>query len=238
MDILYPTKDRLAANGRELRWSLRSLCKHYPDHGQVILAGSKPDWCTGVRWVYATDDTPHHFINQCSKMLKALPFIKKPFFAMSDDVMFLSEPDERWRWCNTLKEHVDSLSENRAESDWYLTASRALLGGGWSMPNKLLNYSTHTPFRMTSPFAEEVFKTSIKSPTGYEPMTMYGNLFSGTNHSYKGRDVKVKTLNQLDGSLILKDRYLSSGGAVEKDPRYQAFLLELFPEPCKYEKHA
>ena len=236
MDILYPTKDRLAANGRELRWSLRSLCKHYPEHGQVILAGSKPDWCTGVRWVYATDDTPHHFINQCSKMLKALPFIKGPFFAMSDDVMFLRAPDFNWRVCNTLEEHVASLQATRPWNDWYRIASENLLHQSRLNGVQALNYSTHTPFMMDTFHAKAVFEISMTYPTGAEPMTLYGNGFSDNNLVYRSDDVKVKSYDQLVERLPLTDRYLSSGAAAENDPRYQAFLQELFPEPCKYEK--
>lgn len=92
MDVVYFV--RPGDRNEELRYSLRTLCEHYP-HERVVIAGYKPSWVTGVKYIHVP--AVRGMLQKYPNVLRAIRAvcnhadITDSFVIMNDDFFFLRD---------------------------------------------------------------------------------------------------------------------------------------------------
>ena len=132
IDVVYPLGTGSRWNDNELRYSLRSLEKNFPDLGRVWIVGHRPAWLTGVVHV-AMDDVHRHNkdANLIDKILAACRAgVSERFVRMSDDQVFLRPV----RFADMKPLHYGDITSKSdwPAGGWWRRLVPAAGAGGWS----------------------------------------------------------------------------------------------------------
>ncbi len=232
-DIVYPYKHEPGADNA-LRFSLRSLSKHYPLRRHVYVVGPQlPEWCTNVFHVRTVQnhsskylDTHHKWETICKR-----EDVTDDFLAMNDDFYFMKS-------CRKAPHYHGG--------DYFEWCRNEQWGGRYlkivERTKKVLNegakaYSIHVPML----FNREKW---LHMATAYDiqrqslsPRNVYGNLYRAEHgEGKKLDDVKVSSMGAL--LVLMEDNppFLSSADKLESDPSFIQWMEHRFREKSEYEK--
>ena len=167
MDILYvvgtlPKKNSLWRNN-ELRFSLRSVERFFPNHGKIYIAGKIPQPITNVTFVNAEDKFHDTFFidaqkNTNLKLQKAIeiPELSEEFVLFNDD-FFLLQP---------LKDDTQPHMGYMIEVEKQHAAKKGTFYTAWRQTRLLitkqcrtkpLNFELHAPMVLTKTGMTHIF---------------------------------------------------------------------------------
>lgn len=239
IDVVYPiaggTQGRKSIGSRwdnnELRYSLRSLEKNFPNLGRVFIVGYKPEWLTGVTHIPAEDI--HHKnkdANLIDKVLLACNAdVSETFVRLSDDQCLLRP------WGGGEAYHAGSADVNRKGRWWRRMARTCDHLKAMGLPTHY--YETHSP----QPVNREEFKlvmgaVDYQTPPGMNINTLYFNSVDIPRHSIKGK--KASFHNPATIEAIRKGsegRVFFGYSEAGTTDVLKGFLEEQFPTPSRFE---
>jgi len=239
IDVVYPLSDKSRWSNNELRYSLRSLEKNFPDLGRVFVVGCKPAWLTGVVHIAMEDVHKHNKdANLIDKVLTACQSgLSDQFVFMSDDQIFLTptrfsdmkplhygdlktKPDSFWgggSWKNRLKATRDTLDANSLST---------------------LNYESHcpTPYDRLR-FVEAAGRFPYRDGNGFTINTLICNTASVVGEPVGAKKATYESAEK-DADKIRRSfkgkQYLgySDDGLTDA---FKSVLQEAFPTPSRFE---
>lgn len=232
-DVVYICKQ--SDNNEELRYSLRSVAKHFP-HRQVVIAGYKPKWVKNV--VYIRN---HQYSNKYGNARENIKLACKDFgvspdFHLFNDDFFVLKPLEvlpQWHR-GSLGQMVKTFEREVGKSKYHggMVLTLATLEKlGIAKGSK--SYSLHIPMRLNKQKwleMHEQLKLGDQRMGGIHIRTLYGNIYKlgGTRR----KDVKIqdfeKTIPAGADFISTSDASFATGPVGEQ-------LRSLFPEKCVYE---
>lgn len=239
VDVVYPLGNGSKWNDGELRYSLRSLEKNFPDLGRVFIVGHKPSWLVGVEHIPMADVHKHNKdANIIDKVLAACRNgLSDKFLFMSDDQILLQPTafaDMRPYHYGDLRHKKESFWGNKWKQR--LRATKDVLE---KAGHTTLHYDSHVP----TPYGREAFiKAVTKFPYrdggGFTINTLACNA-AGGNDGHPMGDLK-KTLESPveDADQIRRDlegkTFLGYNDAGLTDG-LKAVLAEMFGARSRYE---
>jgi hypothetical protein len=220
-------------NGKneELRYSLRSIEKFYPD-ATVWVVGGKPDWYIGN--YIKSEQNSNRFSNVKNSLALACKNIKIPndIVVMNDDFIFVREIDDiKHYYGGTLRDKVLQYRKHKA-SPAYVTQLVDLYRFLKHRGKTMLDFELHVPMPVQKDLLIQVLGDEVMWRSNY------GNRFVSEDTLEQIEDVKVYE----EGNLQFKSydyaskRYpFLSTQDTSFDTVYNNLLKDLFPEPSKYE---
>lgn len=227
-DIVYPVGNGSTWNDDELRYSLRSLCKYYPNHGTVIIVGHKPKWLHGVYHIKAQDvpGIQNKEANIMRKLLLASDAF--PEFIMFNDDHFLTKPLRKLPYYYSMS--LQESSDKRPHDHYWHSLNNTIkvLGGG-------LNFDVHTPILYKSQkFKEAMSKYDWDIPFGYVIKSLYSNTVKVKGEQMD--DLKInRRLNCFQLEKEIGDRPFFSIGDKAISPDLKIYMEYLYREKSPYE---
>jgi len=229
LDLVYVCRK---GENEELKYSLRSIEKHFPGHNVVVI-GHKPSWYSGD--FIPVDDIGNKFANISNCLVHACntPAISSNFIFMNDD-FFLLKPISRMPKLHggSLPEKIDAYRALVGTSNSYIgllsKTNTKLISKGIQRP---IDYDIHVPMQFNKK------KLLSVMTAGCLPRSMYGNLFNVGGKSmadvkrYNPRSRLSKRSPALDDQSLV---FISSDDQSFETVRNE-ILLDMFPEPSKYE---
>lgn len=235
MDIVYPY--RLFDNGKELRYSLRSL-KNIP-HDKVWIVGEKPDWIRNVNYI-PLPQRRNKWANARSNIIAACenPDVSDDFYLFNDDFYVMQEMDEipyyhRGSIDDAIKQYrTRGLNSNYVAG---LIETAAILKYA-EIPEPHYAYNLHLPMKINKhqlleciDYIRKVKPRTV--PQCFHLRSWYGNFWQvgGT----KMRDVKM---SRTTSKFPSDRRFLSTSNSNfnARGPAYKT-VTKAFPEASVYE---
>lgn len=176
MDIIYPYKlDGL--NGRELKYSLRSIAKNVP-HRNVILIGEAPSRINKdtVRVIPFEDNLDTKYLNVRWKLMRIFhdDTISKNFIWMNDDMLVMQPitdiPPYSW-W--TLAFHAEKVNKRSWPSPYYEILKKT----DKLCHNEGFSYEVHVPFIFNKDKLMSLFDEYENELEGCAIRSVYWNKF-------------------------------------------------------------
>jgi hypothetical protein len=234
-DIVIPLGDGSTAEDNELRFALRSVSKHYPNHGSVYIIGRKPAWVRNVCHIKATDapGMQHKERNIMNKILLACKGdVTREFLFMNDD-HFIARPLQSvpYLYQQSLKESIDS----RSSHDHYYYSLGNTLNALRGRNVKTLNYDIHTPIiydKKEFPRVMGWYNWDIAY--GYVIKSLYAN--SVRIQGEQQTDLKInERLNCFQLEKRINGRQFFSIGDRAIGPDLFIYLNYLYPNKSEFE---
>jgi uncharacterized HAD superfamily protein/hypoxanthine phosphoribosyltransferase len=240
VDVVYPLGTGSKWQDNELRYSLRSLEKFFPNLGRVFIVGHKPAWLTGVIHIpFADSFRKNKDANLISKVLAACEHpagLTAKFLRLSDDQLFL----KMVRFEEMAPLHLGNLV-GRNEKFW---------SGGWKRKLRTtrdhlqangfgaIHFDAHAP----APYDRESFvRVMAEHPWRETPMTI-GTLYFNAARipGRKNKGQKATLEHSLNDTEAIRARLADASFFGYSDagltPALKSFLAESFPEPSKFEE--
>ena len=240
MDVVYPIsggkhgRKKLGSkwDNNELRYSLRSLERYFPNMARVFIVGHKPDWLTNVIHLPAEDrHRKNKDANIIDKVLLACRSGVSPTFLRLSDDQCLLQP-----WDGLVAYHFGHAPD-RGGGKWWRRMRRTceyLRSRG----RPTWFYDTHAP----APVDRETFlrvatEADYQTPPGLCINTLYFNSIEiprehiGSRKAAFHRPTALRWLREKAvGKVFLG---YSEGGT---NDAMKQFLQEQFPTPSRFEK--
>lgn len=218
MNFVYICRD---GDNEELRYSIRSVIKHFPE-ANILLVGGKPNWYSGPFIKLSDQENKFESIVNCYKKICKLDSIDD-FILMNDDFFILKRPESfEHLYDGTLAKKIQRHTNRYGLSKYSRILSHAnttLKKMGIESP---LNYDIHTPMLFNKEMLSEILDLSLA------PRSLYGNIFGVGGKNIE--DVKVyKYSDNVDMNTI----YLSTEDNSFK--RVSERLSEMFDKKTNYE---
>lgn len=125
VDIVYIVKER--SRNEELRYSLRSVAKHFP-HRNVVIAGHLPSFVRGVVHI-PTEQRQNKYGNAKGNINAAClsPLVSEDFYLFNDD-FFVMRPADDYPQYNrgNLETVLRRFGERISEGPYYKSMERTL----------------------------------------------------------------------------------------------------------------
>lgn len=212
----------------EFRFSLRSAEKNI-SFRSLFVVGSKPDWLTNVNY---TENHPEGCkasrIMQNIKLICENPDVSEKFIFMNDDYFLLRPFDFKYWHKGTLRDRMEVLKTG----DYYrhlLATEMALKKRGFST----LQFDLHYPIIYEKKKLLEVIEMyDWNIPDGYTMKSLYCNTL-GIDGEYKE---DCKAYKNENWSLWTSGKEMFSTSDTNFNKECKNFLLNLYPEPSKFEK--
>ncbi|NCU40990.1 glycosyltransferase family 2 protein, partial [Candidatus Saccharibacteria bacterium] len=202
-------------NGKELRYSIRSLKNLKNWNGEIFVTGDSERWFKDITYIKAKARNSNPYMDAEAKILTALndPRLPDDFILMNDDIYITKPLDITYLHQNELERTGGGYHNNQKE-----VTKKWLLDNGYTA----LNYDLHTPMLMNKQKRLHVNSLIRNTMAGVslKPRSVYGNVFNVGGEYYQ--DAKTKTA-ELPKAPIISTQF------------YTAELQELFPETSKYE---
>ena len=232
MDFVYFVRH---GENEELRYSIRSVIKHFPD-ANIWVLGNKPDWYTGNFVPVRNVGEKFTNIANCCYEAAKHPEISDPFVWMNDD-FFIVKPLESILPLHRgpLKERSDRYAQGISTSYYNKLLHNTyhkLLKHGIEEP---LDYDVHMPLVMDKEKTLEALKMARIGQV--LPRSIYGNIAQiegsrvGDVKVYASSAFAFKTYDYNAGD----SPYLSTEDQ-SFDQVYEDVLKDMFPDPSVYEK--
>lgn len=178
--VVYPYKEN-AAQGDELKHSLRSLCKNFKEDFEVVIVGSKPKWINDkVRVIEGAFDNTSQPAQNVAKKINALledPKIPASFVWMNDDIYFMNEVTiNDIRQLKHLGEYNKLKNFAQKSNPYHINGVRTF---DWlkEQGKRCFMYSTHTPFWYSKAKWKTLFKLLPLMEKPYLLTNLYHNYF-------------------------------------------------------------
>lgn len=232
MDIIYPV--RPGEVNEELRFSLRTLDTHYPDHGTIWIVGYRPSWLTGVEVIPGGNPTTNSRRNVYQNILTACrhPDVSTEAVVFNDD-FFLTEPIDSFpvAYRSTLREHMHLPRLRTNPRSWWReslsTTMVCLQALGYPDP---LSYELHVPFPVNTGLMAETLERFNEITPDNPPQwrSLYGNLH-------------VTDPVQMADSKVFRNTPIRRPFHSTTDLSWKHFrggFAARFPDPSRYERLA
>lgn len=237
MDIVYTFRQDLQALNTQLKYSLRSVEKHFTGIGQVFVIGADP-YLTNVTHIQFEDKfSPAR--NIWLKLLRAAhhPDISEDFLYMADDHFILQDCETR-RFPYYVNGNLKDLAPTQRNGYKTIVDNtiKTLVSKGW----RTLNFNVHAPIRYN--------KTKLRMlatlypdlpPLGVVTKSLYMNTFE---HDFRFttfeplKDCKIRSNIPLEEMRKkIEGRPVFSTGKESDSPNITALLKELYPNKSDYE---
>lgn len=168
----------------ELRYSLRSVDKFYPD-ATVWVIGGKPDWYIGNFIEVKQSGDPFKNVRAALAVLMSREDIEDKVIIMNDDFFFLERVDDiRVYSSGTLREKIDFNRENRITSS-YIRKLHDLNRHCRKYRNPPLDFDLHVPMPINKANLTEIVQDNVMWRSNY------GNRFVKDSDIVFMQDVKV-----------------------------------------------
>lgn len=218
-------------DNEELRYSLRSIDKFYPN-ATVWIIGGKPDWYRGN--FIEVSQSFNKYENVRSALIKVCEndLIPNEIVVMNDDFFFVKHVDKIPNYISgSLRSRIiDNLSNN--VSSIYIKKLNQLHNHCKQYKRLPLDFDLHVPMRVYKDKLSTIVKESVMWRSNY------GNKFINDNDVKIIEDVKVYP----DGQYAFKSYdYLSFKYPFfsTQDDSFEEvlnnILIDMFPYPSKYE---
>jgi len=244
MDFVYIIKP--GEKGIDLRYSLRSIAKYYPNN-KVWIIGYKPAWVTNVEYL-PVEQKGTKWANSTLNVIKACecPNISDNFILMNDDFFAISP-------ILPLEKVIDS---NLGKLDDIIIRYKSHVGGwadGFAHIKNLLNelgirkplysYEAHLPIKINKqkflevinlPLVQEFMKTSKV----LHKRTLYKNYDKPKKPFILSFDVKVTEKRDDSLDLLKICGWLSVADNIVNNSKFKdlnTLLNNTLSQPCKYE---
>lgn len=239
-DVVYILGNGSKWNDNELRYSLRSLDKHF-EHDRVFIVGECPDWLQNVIHIEAVDSFPY---SDGGKMRNAIRKIRTAckdgrisdsFVLMNDDFYFLKDTPEILPY--TLGTIQETLDRHTTKKGYYYNALKGtmhfLQRHGIKEP---MSYGAHYPIVYDRQKFLRMTNGVDFSTVAYSWRTIYGNFFR--IGSVERKDTKIHSEATMNEFLDRADPgdFLSSSDDVVLRPAFQEWLDNRFPQQSQYER--
>jgi len=262
IDFVYPYvqgEDKF----EELRYSLRSLEKHYKHPYRVIIVGDLPDWCQNVIHLPVERQTGMPENITCDAIWKMITVCESDivsgiFVRMYDDIYFLRPID--FSYMSEMKALYDathlsawSRTDGSASDTWtkQLHSTYRILKES-NQCSSIWNFETHLP----EVFLKSILAWCIKEFNALEKRllvtTLYNNicwqsddpapLLVNKNINIKAGFYGVDSFysyaakSENDIRQIIKDKYFLNHNDAGLTPALIKIIQELFPHKSKFEK--
>jgi hypothetical protein len=223
----------LCKNGEneELRYSLRSVEKFFPD-SQVWIVGGKPSWYSGnFIHVAASSDIFQNVKNSLAATITE-DLIPEDIVIMNDDFFFVKTLDTIPHYVSgTLKDRILFNKQNGVSSSYVrrLVHSYKYCKRYSPFP---LDFDIHVPM----PVKKQLLIEVVKEPIMWR--SNYGNRFVKNEDTQTIRDVKVysdsKNYFKSYDYLSLEYPFVSTDDKSFKIV-YEKLFKDMLPDPSKYE---
>lgn len=227
-DIVYILKSDVKPD--ELRYSLRSVCKNFP-YRKIWFYGGCPQGITPdeyvpfqQRGVMVWEKTTSTIEAICKNKN-----ITEDFWLFNDD-FYIMKPvtDMPTYYDKTLLRRIQQIEKRRKGAGSLYSAQlritrEVLQENGY----KTFNYAVHMPMLINR---KKGLKTIQSFPRLHMFRSVYGNVWNVGGEQHK--DVKIVVKDQKP----LKDcDFLSTGDTPLEETEVGRFIIERFPDKCKYE---
>ena len=245
MDILYILGTGSTHDNAELRYSLRSICRHGRQLGRVYLVGECPDFINRDQLIYipCADVYQRKHKNILHKVETAMEQVNMPehFLISSDDHFYLRDTNFDYLPVYYRKEQIPyDITEDQKRNPYFrsLVQTRDLLE------------AAHAPVYQTNPHCNthwdmdiyrryrHLFDKAYQCPDGGEMNCLMGNLLIANGWQYMSfNDSKLdrpRTLKANDERtkncecISCTDRWFDNLG--------EEWLARRFPDKCRFEK--
>lgn len=209
-----------SGENEELRYSIRSVIKHYPD-ARIFLFGGKPNWFTGDYIPVADISGKFNNITSCFKAVSECQEIED-FILMNDDFFIINK-------INTFEYYYDGLLqtklENHAREYGLSQYARSLKTGIKALKGIVehpINYDIHVPMPMNRERLAGIVDMSTC------PRSVYGNY-------YNVGGVNIKDVKVYKGDKNIPDADFISTEDNSFEIVYNKILKDMFVDKTKYE---
>jgi FkbM family methyltransferase len=237
VDVVYPLGNGSRWGDNELRYSLRSLVKYFPQLGRVFVVGQKPAWLQNVIHIPFPDTYKNNKdANLIAKVLAACDAgISKRFLRISDDEMFL-QPVQFAKMTpihyGELKDKPNSYFSGKWKGHLKNTRDRMAETG-----HSTLHYDIHSP----NAYDRETFKKVMaEHPWATLPMTINTLYYNGSDApGRKARSEKVTCESAIHDIKAIQEkikgkRYFNVNDKGLTDAMKKV-IQELYPDPSPFE---
>ena len=244
LDFVYIIKP--GEIGNELRYSLRSIEKHYPNH-KVWIVGYKPNWVTNVNYL-PTEQTGTKWSNSTNNVIAICncPEISEDFILMNDDFFCINPTmplediiDANYGLLDDVIYRYRKLKGNWAQGFEYVNELMHKL----NIEGPLYSYEAHLPLRINKkkflevislPEVQEFMKTSKV----LHKRTLYKNYDKPEKSIILKTDTKVTLKRDNSRELIKTTGWLSTADGVLNNSKFSylnGYLKSNLSRSCKYE---
>lgn len=231
MDLLYVLGSGTAWQDNELRYSLRSACRHLP-HGKVVVVGERPTWLTGITHIPAQDRYPFPVRNTLHKLNVAIDsgLLADRFVLMNDDFLLLRpfDPTAPAVVSGTLQQRI-TAGPVGADPHYHLLKEHLPKLRALGIPEPL-DYDLHHPLPMDTTAVAHMLATCGGSGHLYPWRTYYGNLAKVP--AVLGVDVKMRVHFRMPHHA---QAAMSFDDGVATDVGFQAWCGVRWPLASPYE---
>jgi hypothetical protein len=218
-------------DNEELRYSLRSVEKFFPD-SQVWVVGGKPSWYSGN--FIKVDGSSDIFQNVKNSLAAIITedLIPEDVVVMNDDFFFVKALDKiPYYISGTLKDRI-SFNRKNGVSSSYIRRLVQSYKYCKSYKNPPLDFDIHVPM----PVKKQLLLEVVKEPIMWR--SNYGNRFVKNDETTVIADVKVYSDSQNSFKsydyLSLEYPFVSTNDESFKIV-YENLFKDMFPERSKYE---
>lgn len=241
VDVVYVVGEGSPWNDNELRFSLRSLARFFPEVGKVWVVGKDIPWLRNVRHLPFPDPyTSNKDANIIVKTLRACiePELSEAFVRFSDD-QYLLLPTSRNDLGPYSRPNILHTKDFPA-TEW----GRRIVRTGRELARRglpTLNYESHVPVLYSKQsFAETMLAYDYGRADGYAINSLYFNSV-GSTQPVDLQDARVRAAIYRPGrsraqfQAFVRSRRFLNHNDFGLDAGLRAFIAELFPKPSPYE---
>lgn len=228
MNIAIPY--RLAHNGIELKFMLRSIEKNLTGYKDIYIVGDRlPDWLTNVKQITQGEEAQKSSRNIINKILAASRSISDDKFIRWDDDIYLNQPldvkDIKYWYEGTLS---DQIKEHRNNVRY----RRYIENTAFKITDSALYYDIHVP--MIYETKHLGFVKDYSWETNYLSKSLYCH-HAGVE-GVEVKDVKLKAAaEEKEVREAIEGKMFFCTGPQTMCPLVNDILTELYPNKSKYE---
>jgi hypothetical protein len=236
--FVYVYLDRVSQSD-ELRWSIRSVKKHFLGESEIVIAGDRPSWFKG-RCLNIKRHAGSRYADTHRKLAKAAKEgISDKFVWMMDDIYFLRDfkleelEINRYgrKWTKNDKGVI--IPALRAKSGWQKVKQRTvklLMSNGH---DTVYDYATHMPHLMEVEKHKEIFEKYKLESGRHLHELIYGNEFPGPSKRPVSKTLCYINRPQKTPSgyrAKIGDCWIANNNNRAWTPVLRTYLSSLFPE--------
>lgn len=227
MTIVVPY--RLAHDGIELKFMLRSIEKNLTGYNEVVIVGDKlPSWITNIKHLPRHEETDKSSRNIINKLLHASHELREDFIRWDDDIYLNSKlgvKDFKYWFSGTL---ADAIKDHRNNVRY----RKYIENTAFKITDSALFYDIHTP--MIYEWRKMDFVRHYDWSTNYLSKSLYchhaGVIGEGVEDcKIRAAADEKETRELIDGKLFF------CTGPQTMCPLVNDILTELYPNKSKYE---
>lgn len=248
MDFVYLV--RPGYNGEELKYSLRSIAKWYPNN-KVWIVGYKPSWCVNVNYIPIKEKNEKwkNLVNDLIEVCNNQE-VSENFIYMNDDFFAITPtiPLDQLVESNMglLSKQINLYERSKKpKNNWQKAFKNVdMLMNKIGICGPYYNYESHTPLRINKQKFLEIIQNPavvdfIKTPNVLHYRTLYKNFDKPQKSISLPQDIKILGLKDRTRDKIKVCGWLSTSDSVINNSSFSYLnnlLRNSFCRPCIYEQ--